>query len=288
MRRKKSKLNFASERQTRAKRLRAFVISFVAFILVFGTVSILVFMKSLDFNLDNLIRQPEDSTEQSTDTTQAPTIAAAPVNATTLFVCYGDDDVILQLSLVCTNAEENSIMVATLDPFTSVTVNSTGNTFQGWFQTTGINGLLQAVETNTQLKIDRYIKQSESNLKKVITKVGDITVDIPQAISYRGTDFSLFLESGQQKLTGDLFIKYLQYAGTEEQANAVCALLRQTLQAFTEENLDTMFNYIFNLSESNFSVMDYADTNGLVRVYLSMRGKIEPATLEAIAQRGDT
>lgn len=287
MRRKKSKLNFASERQTRAKRLRAFVISFVAFILVFGTVSILVFMKSLDFNLDNLIRQPQDSTEQSTDTTQAPTIAAAPVNATTLFVCYGDDDVILQLSLVCTNAEENSIMVATLDPFTSVTVNSTGNTFQGWFQTTGINGLLQAVETNTQLKIDRYIKQSESNLKKVITKVGDITVDIPQAISYRGTDFSLFLESGQQKLTGDLFIKYLQYAGTEEQANAVCALLRQTLQSFTEENLDTMFNYIFNLSESNFSVMDYADTNGLVRVYLSMRGKIEPATLEAIAQRGD-
>lgn len=288
MRRKKSKLNFASERQTRAKRLRAFVISFVAFILVFGTVSILVFMKSLDFNLDNLIRQPEDSTEQSTDTTQAPTIAAAPVNATTLFVCYGDDDVILQLSLVCTNAEENSIMVATLAPFTSVTVNSTGNTFQGWFQTTGINGLLQAVETNTQLKIDRYIKQSESNLKKVITKVGDITVDIPQAISYRGTDFSLFLESGQQKLTGDLFIKYLQYAGTEEQANAVCALLRQTLQSFTEENLDTMFNYIFNLSESNFSVMDYADTNGLVRVYLSMRGKIESATLEAIAQRGDT
>lgn len=288
MRRKKSKLNFASERQTRAKRLRAFVISFVAFILVFGTVSILVFMKSLDFNLDNLIRQPEDSTEQSTDTTQAPTIAAAPVNATTLFVCYGDDDVILQLSLVCTNAEENSIMVATLDPFTSVTVNSTGNTFQGCFQTTGINGLLQAVETNTQLKIDRYIKQSESNLKKVITKVGDITVDIPQAISYRGTDFSLFLESGQQKLTGDLFIKYLQYAGTEEQANAVCALLRQTLQSFTEENLDTMFNYIFNLSESNFSVMDYADTNGLVRVYLSMRGKIESATLEAIAQRGDT
>lgn len=287
MRRKKSKLNFASERQTRAKRLRAFVISFVAFILVFGTVSILVFMKSLDFNLDNLIRQPEDSTEQSTDTTQAPTIAAAPVNATTLFVCYGDDDVILQLSLVCTNAEENSIMVATLDPFTSVTVNSTGNTFQGWFQTTGINGLLQAVETNTQLKIDRYIKQSESNLKKVITKVGDITVDIPQAISYRGTDFSLFLESGQQKLTGDLFIKYLQYAGTEEQANAVCALLRQTLQAFTEENLDTMFNYIFNLSESNFSVMDYADTNGLVRVYLSMRGKIERATIETIAQRGD-
>ena len=288
MRRKKSKLNFASERQTRAKRLRAFVISFVAFILVFGTVSILVFMKSLDFNLDNLIRQPEDSTEQSTDTTQAPTIAAAPVNATTLFVCYGDDDVILQLSLVCTNAEENRIMVATLDPFTSVTVNSTGNTFQGWFQTTGINGLLQAVETNTQLKIDRYIKQSESDLKKVITKVGDITVDIPQAISYRGTDFSLFLESGQQKLTGDLFIKYLQYAGTEEQENAVCALLRQTLQSFTEENLDTMFNYIFNLSESNFSVMDYADTNGLVRVYLSMRGKIEPATLEAIAQRGDT
>lgn len=287
MRRKKSKLNFASERQTRAKRLRAFVISFVAFILVFGTVSILVFMKSLDFNLDNLIRQPQDSTEQSTDTTQAPTIAAAPVNATTLFVCYGDDDVILQLSLVCTNAEENSIMVATLDPFTSVTVNSTGNTFQGWFQTTGINGLLQAVETNTQLKIDRYIKQSESNLKKVITKVGDITVDIPQAISYRGTDFSLFLESGQQKLTGDLFIKYLQYAGTEEQANAVCALLRQTLQAFTEENLDTMFNYIFNLSESNFSVMDYADTNGLVRVYLSMRGKIERATIETIAQRGD-
>lgn len=287
MRRRKSKLNFASERQTRAKRLRAFIISFAAFILVLGSVSILVFMKSLDFNLDNLIRSPEDSTEQSTDSTQTPTIAATPVNAVTLFVCYGSDDELLQLSLVCTSMEDNEIMVAALDPSATVSVDGSTDTLQGWFQKTGINGLVKAVETNTQVHIDRFIKQSESNLKKVITKVGDITVDIPQPISYRGTDFSLFLESGQQKLTGDLFIKYLQYAGTAEQANAVCALVRQTLQTFTEENLATMFNYIFNLSESSFSVMDYADANGLVRVYLSMRGNIAAATVEDILNRGD-
>lgn len=287
MRRRKSKLNFASERQTRAKRLRAFVISFVAFILVFGAVSMLVFMKSLDFNLNNLIRQPEDSTEQSTDTTQAPTIAATPINASSLFVCYGDNDTILQLSLVCTNVEDNSIMVSALDPYASASVNGANDTLQGWFQKTGMNGLLQAVEASTQVHIDRYVKQSESNLKKVIAKVGDITVEIPKAISYRGTDFNLFLESGQQKLTGDLFIKYLRYVGTDEQSKAVCALLRQTFQAFTEENLATMFNYIFNLSESNFSVMDYADTNGLVRVYLSMRGNIVGATLDEILKRGD-
>ena len=52
--RRKNKLNFSSERQTKAKRTRAFVLSFVAFILVFGSVSLLVFMKSLDFDLQNL------------------------------------------------------------------------------------------------------------------------------------------------------------------------------------------------------------------------------------------
>ena len=43
--RKKKELRFTSEKQEKTKRFRAFIVAFVAFVLVFGSVSTLIFMK---------------------------------------------------------------------------------------------------------------------------------------------------------------------------------------------------------------------------------------------------
>ena len=53
--RKKKELRFTSEKQEKTKRFRAFIVAFVAFVLVFGSVSTLIFMKSLNFDLQNLL-----------------------------------------------------------------------------------------------------------------------------------------------------------------------------------------------------------------------------------------
>ena len=53
---------------------------------------------------------------------------------------------------------------------------------------------------------------SQTQLKKVVSKIGDVTVRIPSDINYKGADFSLLLDAGDQNLTSDLFCKYFLYA----------------------------------------------------------------------------
>ena len=113
--RRKNKLNFSSERQTKAKRTRAFVLSFVAFILVFGSVSLLVFMKSLDFDLQNLVKKP-DSPSASAETTAAETMPIKLSDTNVLLVCSGGNKQLSLLALVSAHAESESITVSAIDP----------------------------------------------------------------------------------------------------------------------------------------------------------------------------
>lgn len=277
--RRKNKLNFSSERQTKAKRTCAFVLSFVAFILVFGSVSLLVFMKSLDFDLQNLVKKP-DSPSASAETTAAETMPIKLSDTNVLLVCSGGNKQLSLLALVSAHAESESITVSAIDPMHILhTETAVDQNFQSVFESQGLAGLKKAVASEYDLPIHRYIQVTESNLKKAISTVGDISLHVPQSVQYRGTDFSLYLDSGEQRLTGDLFTKYLQYVDLNGKTAAASALVKTVLFSFGENNREKLFNTLFNLSDTDFSVVDCSDSSGAVNVFLHMRNNIQTADL---------
>lgn len=269
--RRKNKLNFSSERQTKAKRTRAFVLAFVAFILVFGSVSLLIFMKSLDFDLQNLVKKP-DVSSAVTESTAAETMPVKLTDTNILLVCSDSDKNLTLLALVSAHAKDSEITVSAIDP---------SEQFQSVFKSQGLAGLKNAVVSAYSLPVHRYIQVTESNLKKAIGTVGDITLNIPQAIQYRGTDSSLYLDSGEQSLTGDLFIKYLRYTDINGKSDAACALVKTVLLAFGENNREKLFNTLFNLSDTDFSVVDCTDSSGALNVFLYLRGNVKTADFSA-------
>lgn len=264
---RKNKLNFSSERQTKAKRTRAFVLAFVAFILVFGSVSVLIFMKSLDFNLQNLVKKP-DTSSATTEASETESVPVKLSDTNVLLVCSDSNKNLTLLAIVSAHAKEESITVQAIDP---------ANQFQTVFQSQGLAGLKNAVASAYALPVHRYIQVTESNLKKAIGSVGDVTLQIPQAVQYRGTDFSLYLDSGEQSLTGDLFVKYLRYTDVNGKADAACALVKTILLAFGENNREKLFNTLFNLSDTDFSVVDCTDSSGALNVFLHLRGNVQTA-----------
>lgn len=268
---RKSKLNFSSERQTKAKRTRAFVLAFVAFVLVFGSVSLLIFMKSLDFDLQNLVKKP-DASSAVTESTTSETVPVKLADTNVLLVCSDNDKNLILLAIVSAHAGETNITVSAIDP---------ANQFQSVFQSQGLAGLKNAVSAAYSMPVHRYIQVTESNLKKVIGSVGDVTLQIPQAIQYRGTDYSLYLDGGEQSLTGDLFVKYLRYTDINGKADAACALVKTVLLAFGENNREKLFNTLFNLSDTDFSVVDCTDSSGALNVFLYMRGSVNATDLAA-------
>lgn len=272
--RRKSKLNFSSERQTKAKRMRVFVLSFVAFVLIFGSVSLLVFMKSLDFDLQNLVKKP-DVSSSVTESTAPETIPVKLKDTNVLLVCSDNNKNLTLLALVSVHAEEATVAVSAIDPSTAFESRD----FQTFFTSQGLTGLKNAVSSVYAVPIHRHIQVTENNLKKAIGTVGDIPLNIPQAIQYRGTDSNLYLDSGEQSLTGDLFIKYLRYTDLNGKTDAVCALVKTVLFAFGENNREKLFNTLFNLADTDFSVVDCTDSAGALNMFLYARNDVKTVAL---------
>lgn len=274
--RKNHKLHFTSEKQEKAKRFRAFIVAFIAFVLVLGSISTLIFMKSVNFDLQNLLKSPDDTrTTEEPTTTKIQSVAIR--DAAVLLVCCDTNNRLSLLSLVRADSAQNRIAVCALD--TETVPTTAQNTFQTVYEKNGMAGLKNAVSSAYGIQIDRYVKLSETNLKKAISAMGDISVEIPAPISYRGANFSLYLDSGVQMLTGDLFVKFVSYTDLDGQNRATAALVQATLQSLSGTACEKQFNTLFNLSDSDFSVVDLTDTNGLVNVYVALRDTVTVASL---------
>ena len=61
---KNRKLDFSSKDKKDSKRFKSFVISFAAFVVILGGISLLMFMKSIDFNFGNLVSSSDDLTTE--------------------------------------------------------------------------------------------------------------------------------------------------------------------------------------------------------------------------------
>ena len=276
--RKKKELRFTSEKQEKTKRFRAFIVAFVAFVLVFGSVSTLIFMKSLNFDLQNLLQSPDDA-DTTAETTTEPVLPVVVRDSAVLLLCCDTDNQLTLLAILRTDAEKHVLSVCALDTNT-VAAATLDADFQTIFIKSGMAGLKNAVTSAYGIQIDRYIKLTESNCKKAISAVGDISMEISAPIAYRGEDFSLYLDAGVQTLTGDLFTKYLRYADVNGKSRATAALVEDTLQSMGTNNREKQFNTLFNLSDTDFSIVDLTDTNGLVNVFIALRDSVTVEPLQ--------
>ena len=61
---KNRKLDFSSQDKKDSKRFKSFVISFAAFVLILGGISLLMFMKSIEFDFGNIVFSSDDFTQE--------------------------------------------------------------------------------------------------------------------------------------------------------------------------------------------------------------------------------
>ncbi len=271
MRKRKPKLNFSSPEKQKKKRAAAFISAFAVFVVVLGGVSVLLFMDSIDFNLNNLIGKKTE--EEMEDTTEEPvkTTAVEVQDSSVLLTIYSSQSKLTGLYMISSHADSKEITVQMLD----LNTNVDGESFASHFKNSGMSGLKAAVESHVGYKTDRYIKQSETSLKKIIGKIGNVNILIPQRIQDKSQGNSLYLEAGEQSLTGDLFLKYLYYADGNEEEKAIAALVSSTLQSLykTQKN-NSVLSFIFNESETDFSIVDSA-ADGIIPMFVSLRGSVK-------------
>ena len=142
-------------------------------------------------------------------------------------------------------------------------------------------GLVQALETLTDVRIDHYAELDFAGFRSTIDAVGGVDVDVPEAYANRGYTF----EPGVQHLDGAAALAYVRDAAgdgahretTDRQHQVVAALVR-AVSAQGVGDLGTMTGTVESLTRS-LTVDDTLGRTDLAQLAWGMRGVEQPEFL---------
>ena len=116
--------------------------------------------------------------------------------------------------LVRLTGDRRHVQVVTFPLDTWVAERST--TLEGAFGTDGPQGVVGAVETLTDVRVDHYAELDYAGFATVTDALGGITVDVPQEYGNRGRTFA----PGPQRMDGAAVVAYVRDASAETRPGA--------------------------------------------------------------------
>lgn len=271
---KNKKLKFRTKKSMESAKAKRFIIAFFSFIIVFGSISVLILLKEYNFNLSNIFNAPQQETEVSETTHH--TLASITGSANFLVYCLSDDGSNIRfIAVINADMKTNSFKVCSLSPKSRATVQTDNQTLANHFQAGGVQRLIQAVDALGGIKIDRYVCSTDTGFKNAINDLDGLELNIPKNINYQSGGLSLTLVKGMQTLKGDALLKYLQYNGTlgdaglDTQSQVLCAMLDQYINVSNAAKGEKLYSSLINsinssISGSDITIFDYISSKAAI------------------------
>lgn len=267
-------LNYSRKNSEKSKKFKAFIISFAAFIIVLGAISLLMFMKSLNFNLKNMLPSPDESTSESVS--QQSSSAQKLTGGINIAVLCGNTDGDLSFAFLIESDYEKMEAQAVYVPITlTASYGGVTSSLNDHFKNRGAESYVSALEDYSGIDIDKYIFVNEVQFKNLMAKFEDVTVNVPQAISGENSG-GLNLNKGPQNLTSDLLLKYIKYADNTEKAKAFCNMLSVIFSQKNVDSLDKLFSSLANNSQTDISIIDFSNEKEKISAFMQAQGKFVP------------
>ena len=270
--RRNNRLDFSSDyKRNSQKRARSFILAFAVFVVVLGTASVIMFMKSINFDFNNLVSASKPDVSETETTTEEPAVLKGKRNILVSFENSNGD--LNSAFAVVVSFDERLMTVYYIDVNVSGSYNSVMAPLYEQYQKYGPVGLKAASQQAFGITFDRYICANEAALKSFLGMFEDITVEVPEALDGSKSD-GLILDSGAQSLPSEMFVKYLNYCKPEEKARTFASLLRTV---FTEDNADRLeknFAFIANNSNTDITIIDFSADRSMLESFSKEGGKV--------------
>ncbi len=261
-RKKNSKLIFKTKNERSIGQLKKFSLALLCFVVVFGSLSVLYFFKSYNFNLNNALGKIEPSTTEPESSTPAITQEKC---VDYLFCSSSSDKTRLNfVYVVRVQMPECKVIICPLPPNTPANPEGEWHTLQELYSEGGTSALVSGAGMICQTKISHYVFSTDTSFKRAINYLGGFTVTVSENVKYRG-EFNLILVKGKQSLKGDSILKYLSYlsllendAGVPAQALVLRDILASTLSGDYAERKDDFFSHLSNILTTDISIVDFS------------------------------
>ena len=265
----KTSLQFDKEKRKRKKTYATFIIAFLCFSLVLAAVSFLILLKKYNFKLGNIVDRKTTATTEETSTEGETYLNNYSGNATVLALCENSNNGLGFFGVLNFNMDEKQISVMSFDNDTTVNFDGKSGTFSEIYSTGGALGLSQAVEKCYGIKIDRFIDVTETSFKRVISYLGDAEIYSDEKINYKGGDYVLILDEGEQSATGETVLSYYKYLDRKGRSVLTAELFDYYMNSGKITASQDTFDSLINLCKTNISVNDFNDVSETFDAFLN-------------------
>ena len=261
---------FKTAKQDKRGGLLNFLYAFLAFAVVFGSISAVVILKHNDVSLEDLF---SDKTIAVTDNDTSDVSDAVDLNkeltgqANILLYCAESDaSAIHFMIMVDADMDDRTFRVHPISAEKAEYLNA--------LSTGGYKALISAVEKNEGVEIDKYIASNPDTFALAINYMGGLEYTVDERVEYRTDDYTLILTQGDQTIKGETLLKFFRYCktlgtdGMRQQGRIVCAMLDNYITSSNVEKGITIYQKVLSKinSASDVSYVEMSSALQMLRL----------------------
>jgi LCP family protein required for cell wall assembly len=274
---------FKTARQDKRGAVYRFLGAFLAFALVFGSISVAMIIKNNDFSLEDIFSHKsttaaQDGEEVSTSTVDLDKELTGKLN--TLLYCVDEtSSEFYFMMIVDADMDERTFKVYPINPDNPEYLSS--------LSTGGSKSLVSAVEKTEGIKIDKYVASDTNTFALAINYMGGLEYTVDERIEYRTDDYTLILTKGDQTIKGETLLKYFRYCktleksvGMKQQGELICEMIDDYITAENVSKGSTIFQKVLSKlnSASDISYVEASRAMPTLRL-LCESDERKPATV---------
>ncbi len=261
----KKPLRFDTQKNVRSMRFKRFAAAFSCFFVLLAGLSVLLFLSFYDFNL-SAIGNPNADESTTVEETTRP-VPEVNGQSNYLMLCTADSTNAVYFAFILSADLDNlCLTIHPLDTTKALPAHGCTGTLEQQLDYGGEQQLVEAVENSCSIEINKYMRSTDSSFKSIISAFGGFETTVKEPIDVRTDKLTAIISAGEQTMTGDTLLKYIRCYSEKplRQAEIISELFRQKLTAFNFEKADTYYDKVIDLTESDISVLDFAQIkNGI-------------------------
>lgn len=288
-------LDLQQKNKSKFRQARALIIAFLCFSIVLGSVSMLLLWRSLNYDFNNIFAKENEST--TIPTTVSQTVPVVYDGSYTFLVAVTSDDgkQALFFNLIGVNLGDKTIRVVPVNG--DIKDKNTKLTCSQTLVQSGIAPVIDMLNAQYEVKINKYALLTESGYKSFFKTMGSLTMKIGEEVRYDTADMFLELTRGENTLTPDKVHKYMKYIcetkkGYERakaNANIIVAAFQNycTMEKFS--GADGVFSVIIDYCASDISIVDFVNAKDEIEYLIpkSQKEKLKVFVSDNISSEGN-
>lgn len=273
---------FKTSKQDKIGGLLNFFYAFLAFALVFGTISGIVILKHNDLSFEDIFSGKSTTTTADSQTSGDEVVdlnKELTGQANILLYCAEKDNSEIHfMIMVDADMDDRTFRVHPLGTDNSEYLNA--------LATGGYQELISAVEKHEGVEIDKYVASNPDTFALAINYMGGLEYTVDERVEYRTDEYTLILTKGDQTIKGETLLKFFKYCktlgtdGMRQQGKIVCAMIDNYITAENVEDGINIYQKVLSKINSASDVSYIEMSSALQRLRLLCASEErQPATV---------